>query len=87
MKDGSLYAWGGNKYGQLGLGLGNNENKTTVSKINSITGKVISLATGKYNVFALTEDGSLYAWGANSMGQLGVGDTENKNIPTKVIFK
>ncbi|MEY9953499.1 RCC1 domain-containing protein [Leifsonia sp. EB34] len=33
-----------------------------------------------------TADGRLYAWGANDRGQLGVGDTTSRSIPTLVAF-
>jgi alpha-tubulin suppressor-like RCC1 family protein len=34
--------------------------------------------------FALTESGEVYAWGINTDGQLGLGDTEDRLMPTKV---
>jgi alpha-tubulin suppressor-like RCC1 family protein len=34
--------------------------------------------------FALTDSGEVYAWGINTHGQLGLGDTENRLMPTKV---
>ncbi len=45
---------------------------------------VRSIGAGKDNSFAILQDGSLYAWGANSRGQLGVGDTLSKALPTLV---
>ena len=33
---------------------------------------------------ALTESGDLYTWGSNGSGQLGVGDTTNRSVPTQV---
>lgn len=32
----------------------------------------------------LKTDGSLYSWGYNESGQLGIGSTENKNLPTQI---
>ncbi len=37
-----------------------------------------------YGYFALTEDDKLYAWGNNEQGQLGLGDTTNRKLPTEV---
>ena len=81
--DGELYTWGENSYGQLGTG-----DKTTVYKptkvtlANGIKPKTIS-AGGSYSM-AIGEDGELYTWGDNSYGQLGIGNTQIKLIPTKV---
>ena len=82
-EDGALYVWGKNSYGQLGVG--NEVNKNTPIKVTAINGKVMELIIGNYfSVYAILEDGSLYAWGNNESGKLGVGDEVNKNTPTKV---
>ena len=82
-EDGALYVWGKNSYGQLGVG--NEVNKNTPIKVTAINGKVMELIIGNYfSVYAILEDGSLYAWGSNEIGKLGVGDEVNKNTPTKV---
>ena len=33
---------------------------------------------------ALKQDGTLWAWGYNNDGQLGLGDTTNRSTPTQV---
>jgi alpha-tubulin suppressor-like RCC1 family protein len=48
-------------------------------RINSAD-EIISAAQSSY----LLSDGYLYAWGANSSGQLGVNDTRNADAPIKV---
>ncbi len=45
--------------------------------------KTISMGT-KHSA-AITEDGSLYMWGANDRGQIGNGTLEHVNTPTKVL--
>ena len=92
-ENGELYAWGDNSDGQLGIG--NTDNQTKPVKVTGITGKIKQLITFQhyhygeaffdyFSVYALTEDGSLYAWGYNSRGLLGVGDKMDRNTPTKV---
>ena len=80
-EDGALYVWGKNSYGQLGVG--NEVNKNTPTKVN-LPSKIKELITTGLSVYALMEDSSLYAWGYNSYGELGVGDKINKNTPTIV---
>lgn len=46
---------------------------------------VKQLAAGDYTSFFVNNDGTLYAWGNNSWGQLGDGSTENRSIPTKIM--
>ncbi len=38
----------------------------------------------RFSVLAIAPDGSLWAWGANTTGQLGLGDTVDRNTPTQV---
>jgi hypothetical protein len=40
------------------------------------------VACGRAHVLALTEEGNLYVWGLNAKGQLGLGDTKQRAIPT-----
>ena len=82
MDDGSLYAWGFNGNGALGIG--NTFEVQTPQKVNGINGKVKKLFPLYQGILALLEDGSLYSWGKNNVGQLGVGDKMDKNTPTKV---
>ena len=36
----------------------------------------------KINNYFKTENRNIYSWGWNNSGQLGIGDNENRNIPT-----
>ena len=83
LEDGSLYAWGFNFSGQLGIG-SENEYVNTPTKVN-LPGTIKELITNVNSVYAILEDNSLYAWGYNENGQLGVGDYKNRNTPEKVI--
>lgn len=46
-----------------------------------LIGKVVC---GCMHVLALSHHGTLYAWGANCFGQLGIGDEICSNTPQKV---
>lgn len=80
--DGSLYAWGSNEYGQLGIGTTDGWPSTPirVGKENDW----VAVTAGDYHTMALKSDGSLYAWGSNLYGQLGDGTTVNRLSPTRV---
>ena len=68
--DGTLWAWGGNVFYQLGDGT-----KTTRSTpMPSVPGNDWKqVAAGSANSLALKNDGTLWAWGNNWAGQLGIG--------------
>jgi alpha-tubulin suppressor-like RCC1 family protein len=79
--DGTLWAWGGNYYGQLGDGT--NVNKNTPIQIGTATNWK-AIAAGYGHTIALKTDGTLWAWGYNEYGQLGDGTNVNKNTPIQI---
>ena len=80
-----LYVSGNNQYGQLGLG--DNEKRSTLTEVSSdyYNNKTIKqIAAGVNHSLILTEDGEVYAFGRNDKGQLGLGDRNDRNVPTKL---
>ena len=80
-----LYVSGNNQYGQLGLG--DNEKRSTLTEVSSdyYNNKTIKqIAAGGNHSLILTEDGEVYAFGRNDKGQLGLGDRNDRNVPTKL---
>jgi alpha-tubulin suppressor-like RCC1 family protein len=81
----SLYAWGKNESGQLGTG--DKENRNFPININdnfSISTEIISYKTGRNHSLALDSTNRVWSWGANDMGQLGIGDTTDRTFPTEI---
>src|SRR4029079_15964742 len=77
---GTVWAWGQNNLGQLGIG--NNTPKTTANQVAGL-GNVSFVALGTGVTLAL-QDGAVWAWGGNNTGQLGDGTTINRNVPVQV---
>lgn len=80
--DGSVWAWGDNTSGQLGIGDSIVTNSLP-TPIPGLTG-VKEVVTGLSTTFALMDDGTVRAWGDNSHGLLGNGTTNNANAPQPV---
>jgi hypothetical protein len=80
-RDGTLWAWGGNSNGQLGLGDTESRNRPTQVGVAS---NWVQVVAGSDHTAALDADGNLYTWGWNRYGQLGLGDTDNRLEPTLV---
>ncbi|WAM36264.1 RCC1 domain-containing protein, partial [Caldicellulosiruptor acetigenus] len=81
-KDGSVWAWGNNFSGQVG----NGTNIITIFIPEQVKGlkDVVAIAAGDNYSLALKKDGTVWAWGNNSSGQLGNGTTKDSNIPVQV---
>jgi VCBS repeat-containing protein len=87
MSDGTVWAWGYNGEGQLGDG-------TTLERWAPVHVKgtggvgylssVVAIAAGGSHSLALKSDGTLWAWGDNSKGQLGDGTTTESHTPVQV---
>ena len=45
---------------------------------------VLDIGNGRLHSLAIESDGSVWAWGLNSAGQLGDGTTTNRTSPIKV---
>ena len=80
--DGTVWAWGLNSSGQLGDGT--TTDSYTPVQVSGLTG-VTSIAVGFVShAVALKNDGTVWAWGSNSYGQLGDGTTTDSYAPVPV---
>lgn len=79
--DGTVYSWGTNTYGELGLG--DLTARTTPVQVPGLFG-ITSIAAGQYTTYAVKADGTVLAWGSNGDGAVGDGTTVNRPSPTPV---
>ena len=79
--DGTVWSWGTNTYGQLGLGNTTSYNEPQKIELTDI---IKDVAVGTNHALALTESGKVYAWGLGNYGQLGQGNGYNQLSPVVV---
>lgn len=77
---GDLYA-----AGAFGVRINNSTaGSTTWVKQTTPNAKLSNVWVNTYSAYIKTETGDFYAWGSNSQGQLGLGDTTVRYVPTLV---
>ena len=84
---GSIYCWGANASGELGLGdtLGRSSPVLFAAGANFTQVFGGGLQTSAALAYGLTSTGALFTWGQNAAGELGVGDTNPRSTPTAVV--
>ncbi|MEA2645150.1 MAG: hypothetical protein QOE92_233 [Chloroflexota bacterium] len=78
LTDGTVRAWGRNAEGELGDNNAPNDSDSPVQVVGpggtGTLGGIVAVAEGRYHSLALKSDGTVWAWGNNSNGQLGDGN-------------
>uniref|UniRef100_A0A3P8SFU7 X-linked retinitis pigmentosa GTPase regulator n=1 Tax=Amphiprion percula TaxID=161767 RepID=A0A3P8SFU7_AMPPE len=82
---GVVYSAGSNQTGQLGLGHCNNTTSFHLLQPFCDWAPIKMLSAGCNTSAALTEDGRLFMWGDNSVGQIGLGDEGFAAEPREVM--
>lgn len=84
---GKVYAWGSNSIGQLGNGSSGSDYSVPIAVDTSgvLSGRTVTrIEAGSSFAVVMTTQGALYAWGANSYGQLGNGTKDYSSVPVAV---
>lgn len=81
--DGTMWSWGNNSYRQLGNGTPDTPYVSPTSVIGGAT-NWIKASAGYQFVVAIKTDGTLWTWGRNQFGQLGLNDYTNRSSPVQV---
>lgn len=79
--DGSVWAWGTNQVGEVGLGT--NTLVLWPTRIASVT-NAVSISAGSLHSLAVQSNGTVWAWGLNSDGRLGSGNFSTASNPVAV---
>jgi alpha-tubulin suppressor-like RCC1 family protein len=90
LSTGAVDDWGSDQYGQLGE-LGDNDASASTScgcatapvAVQGIS-DVVAIAGGQFSSYALKADGTLWAWGNDSNGELANGGTADVALPQQV---
>lgn len=80
-KDGNVYTWGYNSYGQLGNG--DTNYRVLPVKVDGLQG-IVKIKAGNGSAFAIDNNNCLWVAGYNGYGNLGDGTTGNKLTFTKL---
>lgn len=80
------YGYGVNTFGEVGDGSTTTRPATVrVDKSGVLAGKFFAaISAGSFHKVALSTEGKVYAWGANDVGQLGIGTQIDSPLPVAV---
>ncbi|NHN28044.1 T9SS type A sorting domain-containing protein [Flavobacterium jejuense] len=81
LSDGTIYNWGQNGYGQLGIGTATSEDSPVLFSTQS---DWEVLTYGRLHSAGLKNDGTIWSWGNNDLGQLGNGTNTTSNTPAPI---
>jgi parallel beta-helix repeat protein len=94
--NGYVYCWGDNQYGQLGNGtndpcttpvkvVGPDLNRNGIHEPNEgYLENIVAISAGHWHSIAVDADGAIWTWGKGASGRLGIGTTDDKNIPQRI---
>eukprot|EP00003_Mantamonas_plastica_P017366 TRINITY_DN28843_c0_g1_i1.p1 TRINITY_DN28843_c0_g1~~TRINITY_DN28843_c0_g1_i1.p1 ORF type:complete len:424 (-),score=140.78 TRINITY_DN28843_c0_g1_i1:79-1248(-) len=89
-ENGELFSWGKNTNFVLGHSTADeqmNEYFSAQRVLGELEGhKVAFVSCGHWHSICITEDGSMYSWGVDDYGQLGLGDNGSAREPKKIEF-
>lgn len=87
--DGSVWGWGSNYLGLLGIGTGISYSRTPLQVKNEDGNGVFAqgaqIAAGEYHALAVKSNGEYWGWAHNTFGQLGNGNNDHQDLPVRVV--
>ena len=83
--DGTVWCWGSNTYGQVGVEqVGNQLQPTSVNWGSMTVPNLVSVSCGEFFTCVASNSGNAYCFGQNTSGELGNGETVNSSRPVTV---
>jgi alpha-tubulin suppressor-like RCC1 family protein len=80
-ENGTIYSFGNNNHGQLGLGY-MSSNVLNPTPIRASLGRIIDLKIGYHHGYVMNSDLQVFGFGQNGNGEIGTSDVSSKPIPT-----
>ncbi|MEC4004326.1 T9SS type A sorting domain-containing protein [Flavobacterium sp. SUN052] len=80
--NGTLWSWGNGQFGQLGNGVFSSATPN-VTQIGTATDWLTVSAGNRFSL-AIKTTGTLWSWGWNNVGQLGINNLVDQNLPVQV---
>ena len=81
-RDGTVWAWGDDEFGELGDGVRTLDQGRPV-RVKGLD-HVVAIAAGSCSAYALLKNGTVWAWGRGDYGQLGNGSNSDRSLPVQV---
>lgn len=82
--DGTLWSWGDNTYGEVGDGSHGTSLSVRTPRQIGVATNWRAVSSGENHTLALRSDGSIWAWGRNLSGEVGVGDKAIHDSPVRI---
>lgn len=82
--DGTVWSWGQGGNGEMGNGTTYDWTAPLLSLVQANITDVKYIAVGNGCTYAIKKDGTLWSWGFNGNGELGLGDKIDRNVPTQI---
>ncbi len=80
---GSVWCWGANNYGQLGLGEGV-DRRLRPTRVPGVPGRVVGITAGNYHTCVMLADQRVFCWGHGTAGSIGDGEMIHQYQPAQV---
>jgi len=81
--NGTIWACGGNYQGQQGNGVADASNPNVFTQIGALT-NWLKVSAGAYFTLAVKTDGTMWSWGQNDLGTLGINTDTSRSSPVQV---